>query len=67
MRQNMQELSIFGQLIDVDSVLIKHLLKQSSLNHRQMALISHAIRHPGYEYAINGHQRSLRNRTLGFT
>ena len=28
------------------------------LNHRQLALLTHAIRHPGFKYRIEGHQRS---------
>jgi Fic family protein len=28
------------------------------LNHRQQALIAHALRHPGQEYAVASHQRS---------
>ena len=28
------------------------------LNHRQQALVGHAIRHPGTAYTVEGHQRS---------
>ena len=28
------------------------------LNHRQIALLTHALKHPGYRYRIEGHQRT---------
>jgi Fic family protein len=30
----------------------------ASFNHRQLALLGHALRHPGTEYTIKSHQRS---------
>ncbi|MEY2549893.1 MAG: hypothetical protein QOG12_37 [Verrucomicrobiota bacterium] len=30
----------------------------ASLNHRQQALIGHALRHPGMRYSVEGHRRS---------
>lgn len=35
-------------------------LKRSDLNHRQIALLSHAVRHPGQEYTVKSHQSSHR-------
>lgn len=35
-------------------------LKRSYLNHREIALLSHAIRHPGQEYTVKSHQTSHR-------
>lgn len=39
---------------------VERLLKKSNLNHRQIALLSHAIRHPGHGYTIKTHQTSQR-------
>ena len=39
---------------------VERLLKHSDLNHREIALLSHAIRHPDQEYSIKSHQTSHR-------
>ncbi len=36
----------------------ERLLRQADLNHRQLALLSHALRHPDAEYTFRSHQTS---------
>jgi Fic family protein len=33
-------------------------LRSSSLNHRQVALLGHALRHAGFEYTVRSHETS---------
>jgi len=37
---------------------IEEELRSSSLNHRQIALLGHALRHPGFEYTVGSHETS---------
>lgn len=39
---------------------VENILHRSDLNHREIALLSHAIRHPGHEYTVKSHQNSHR-------
>ncbi len=39
--------------------LLRHSPKfASQLNHRQIALLSHALKHPGHGYTVDSHRRS---------
>lgn len=43
---------------DTERLLRRSRGLRGRLNHRQLALLSHALKHPGYDYLIEGHQRS---------
>lgn len=43
-----------AQLWDIEG----RLRSAGSFNHRQLALLGHALRHPGAEYTIRSHQHS---------
>ncbi|MFN2381096.1 MAG: Fic family protein [Guyparkeria sp.] len=43
---------------DTERLLRRSRAFRGILNHRQLALLSHALKHPGYDYLIEGHQRS---------
>ena len=43
---------------DTEKLLRRSRAFRGRLNHRQLALLSHALKHPGYDYRIEGHQRS---------
>jgi len=45
-------------LHETESLLRSSEQLQANLNHRQLALIRHALRHPGTRYTIEGHRRS---------
>jgi len=57
-RQALEDLELYldrkaQQLNDAEK-----LLKQTNLNHREISLIAHALRHPNHEYSIKSHQTS---------
>src|SRR6266480_1101363 len=46
------------ELQEVDGMLRRSRLIRDELNHRQLALINHALKHPLAEYTITSHRRS---------
>lgn len=64
------QLDVIGQALDELQAYLKRKsdqladveqqLKHSHFNHRQLALLSHALRHPGHRYSIKSHQTSHR-------
>ncbi|MBW8825886.1 MAG: Fic family protein [Acidobacteria bacterium] len=43
-----------GEIHEVEALLRSH----DGLNYRQLALLTHALRHPGHRYSFQGHARS---------
>lgn len=46
--------------VSVTQQVEDHLKSSSVLNHRQIRLLSHALRHPGFDYTVNSHATSHR-------
>lgn len=50
--------SIYEQQIGFERMLSSSPVLRGKLNHRQIALLSHGLKHPGSTYTIQGHQKT---------
>ena len=58
LRRSIDELHTYIRQKVKDTREIESLLKDSDLNHRQLAVLGHALKHPGMRYTIQSHQKS---------